>query len=63
MSVSAFRRTCLRVAILLVDALSLRADELGNERHRMKAIAKTVSHEIDKRYYDANLKPELERAF
>jgi C-terminal peptidase prc len=56
MSASAFQRTCLCVAILLVNALSLRADELGNERYRMKAIAKTVSDEIDKRYYDANLK-------
>ena len=28
--------TCLCVAILLANALSLRADELGNEGYRMK---------------------------
>jgi hypothetical protein len=33
------------------------ASRRRTERSRMKAIAKTVSHEIDKRYYDANLKP------
>src|SRR5262245_30959462 len=41
---------------LLVNASDVRADELGNERYRMKSMAKTVADEIEKRYYDANLK-------
>jgi hypothetical protein len=38
------------------DRFTARADELGNERFRMKSIAKTVSDEIERRYYDGNLK-------
>src|SRR5262249_3646998 len=45
----------LCVATLLVT-VTVQADELGNERFRMKSIAKTVSDEIEKRYYDPNLK-------
>ena len=47
---------CAGMVVLLAFAGAARADELGNERYRMKAIAKTVSDEIAKNYYDPNLK-------
>ena len=47
---------CAGMVLLLASASAPRADELGNERYRMKAIAKTVSDEIAKNYYDPNLK-------
>jgi len=44
------------VAVVLVTPSAVRAEELGNERFRMKSIAKTVADEIEKRYYDGSLK-------
>src|SRR5438445_4077274 len=56
MSLRTLRLTCVCIAFTLASAFVLGADELGNERYRMKSIAKTVSDEIEKRYYDPNLK-------
>jgi hypothetical protein len=56
MSLRTLRLTCVCVAFTFANAFVLGADELGNERYRMKSIAKTVSDEIEKRYYDPNLK-------
>ena len=46
----------LYVVVVLAGTTILRSDELGNERYRMKAIAKTVADEIQKHYYDPSLK-------
>lgn len=48
--------SCVSVVAVLASASILRADDLGNERFRMKSIAKTVADEIEKRYYDPTLK-------
>jgi C-terminal processing protease CtpA/Prc len=50
------RLVCVCSVVILTSAFVLHADELGNERFRMKSIGQTVSNEIEKRYYDPNLK-------
>lgn len=47
---------CVCLCSLAITARSLCGDDLGNERFRMKSIAKTVADEIEKRYYDPSLK-------
>jgi carboxyl-terminal processing protease len=44
------------MALAFTTATLLSADDLGNERFRMKSIAKTVADEIEKRYYDPSLR-------
>src|SRR5260221_1153532 len=57
------KSSCYRIHILpcvamvaMLGVCPARADELRNERFRMKSIAKTVAAEIEKNYYDPNLK-------
>ena len=51
-----FAKTIFAVVAMLLGVCVARADDLRNERFRMKSIAKTVAAEIGKNYYDPGLK-------